>query len=148
MTNSKQISAVVAFSIVASFAISQSLTRRAGHPPPAGPMQIPHSPPKFCDPLPGLTTQQATNFTLGQAQFQVIDGPADGLATSGPGFSEFDLRCREEKRWQGTAGCFDSTIRGILPPATQAIPSGKPYRLAPGGAGAGEVRRPALLTSS
>jgi hypothetical protein len=70
---------VVAFSIVASFAISQTVTHRAGHPPSAGPMQTPHSPPKFGDPVSELTTQQATNFTLGQAQFRVIDGPADGL---------------------------------------------------------------------
>jgi hypothetical protein len=79
MRQNYKISALVAFSLVAGFAISQTVTQRAGHPPPAGPMQTPHSPAKFGDPLPGLTTQQATNFTLGQAQFRVIDGPADGL---------------------------------------------------------------------
>ena len=106
-------------SAVASFAISQNVTHRAGHPPLAGPMQTPHSPPKFGDPLSGLTTQQATNFTLGQAQFRVIDGPADGL---GPIFNAQSCNACHTQPYvngivtTGGASAITETRAGMLNP--------------------------------
>jgi len=70
---------VVGLCILASFAMSQNLNRRSGHPPTIIQKRLPHTPTQFGDPLPGLTAEQTTNFTLGQAEFQVFDGPADGL---------------------------------------------------------------------
>jgi len=79
MKQTSKVVAVLGFSFVASLATSQTLPRRAGHPPRIGQKQLPHTPAQFGDPLPGLTTDQTTNFTVGQAQFQTPDGIADGL---------------------------------------------------------------------
>ena len=53
--------------------------QRSNHPPAVTTPKVPSSPAQFGDPLPGLSTTEGTNFAVGQAQFQVFDGPADGL---------------------------------------------------------------------
>ena len=76
---SQQVMAVAGLCLTASLAISQSLPGRSGHPPVTGPARFPHTPPQFGDPLYGLTTAQSTSFTVGQAQFEKVDGASDGL---------------------------------------------------------------------
>jgi CxxC motif-containing protein (DUF1111 family) len=79
MRGAYKVSAVVGLCIIATFATTQTLTRRPNHPPALGSFRFPHPQPQFGDPLPGLTTDQTTNFTIGEAQFQVVDGLPDGL---------------------------------------------------------------------
>jgi CxxC motif-containing protein (DUF1111 family) len=52
---------------------------RPNHPPAVNAALAPSKSSQFGNPLPGLSATQAANFTVGQAQFQVFDGPADGL---------------------------------------------------------------------
>src|ERR1700686_1177175 len=56
-----------------------SVAAHANHPPAVSAAKLSANPPQFGDPLPGLPSNQAMAFTVGQAQFQVTDGPADGL---------------------------------------------------------------------
>jgi CxxC motif-containing protein (DUF1111 family) len=58
---------------------SVSLVSRPNHPPTINSLKVPCIPTQFGDPLPGLSSQEAVKFTIGQAQFRVVDGPADGL---------------------------------------------------------------------
>ncbi len=59
--------------------VAQTLRPRPGHPPAISSIQQPHTPPQFGDPLNGLTTQQVTDFFLGQAQFNEPESVSDGL---------------------------------------------------------------------
>jgi CxxC motif-containing protein (DUF1111 family) len=107
------------FSVVASTAISQTTGARVGHPPAMGPMKFPHAPVDFGDPLPGLSTQQTADFTLGREEFQVVDGPADGL---GPVFNAQSCNaCHTQPVVNGTvtpggASAFTETRAGKLNP--------------------------------
>jgi len=56
-----------------------SALARPNHPPSVSAAKTGGNPANFGDPLAGLTSAQAINFTVGQAQFGVADGPADGL---------------------------------------------------------------------
>ena len=59
---------------------SRLTTRRPGHPPAIRSIQRPHTPNyQFGDPIPGLTDQQALDFSLGQAQFNGPEDVEDGL---------------------------------------------------------------------
>ena len=59
---------------------SRLATRRPGHPPAISSIQRPHTPNYiFGDPIPGLTNQEAVDFTKGQAQFNGPEDVADGL---------------------------------------------------------------------
>ena len=59
---------------------SRLTARRPGHPPAISSIQQPHTPNYlFGDPIPGLTKQQALDFSNGQAQFNGPEGVADGL---------------------------------------------------------------------
>jgi CxxC motif-containing protein (DUF1111 family) len=60
-------------------ALTTSAAGRPNHPPSVSGAKHGGNPSQFGDPLPGLTDSQAMNFTVGQAQFATIDGPADGL---------------------------------------------------------------------
>jgi CxxC motif-containing protein (DUF1111 family) len=107
------------FSVVASTAISQNAGSRPGHPAAISAMKFPHTPADFGDPLPGLSTQQTANFTLGQAQFQVVDGPADGL---GPIFNAQSCNACHTQPYangavtSGGASAFTETRAGTLNP--------------------------------
>jgi CxxC motif-containing protein (DUF1111 family) len=85
--------------------------QRPNHPP-AVPTPGPVSgPTQFGSPLPGLSTTEATNFAVGQAQFQVFDGPADGL---GPIFNA-----------QSCVACHTQPVTSSTPSITpQAGPFG------------------------
>ena len=59
---------------------SRLTARRPGHPPAISSIQRPHTPNyQFGDPIPGLTDQQALDFSLGQAQFNGPEDVEDGL---------------------------------------------------------------------
>jgi CxxC motif-containing protein (DUF1111 family) len=58
---------------------SLQLVSHPNHPPSVSAIIQPNNPPQFGDPIQGLTSTEGMNFTVGQAQFQVFDGPADGL---------------------------------------------------------------------
>jgi CxxC motif-containing protein (DUF1111 family) len=53
--------------------------QRAGHPPAIGSIKKPRTPTSYGDPLPGLTAAEATRFSLGLAQFDSAETPAEGL---------------------------------------------------------------------
>lgn len=52
---------------------------RPNHPPAITSIKKPRTPTSFGDPLPGLSSTEATRFTLGLAQFDSAEGIADGL---------------------------------------------------------------------
>jgi CxxC motif-containing protein (DUF1111 family) len=56
-----------------------SAVARPNHPPAVSAAKPGGNPANFGDPLTGLTGAQAMSFTVGQAQFGVVDGPANGL---------------------------------------------------------------------
>ena len=58
---------------------AQGQQARPNHPPAVATIVTPKNPTQFGNPLPGLTSTEEMNFTAGQAQFKVFDGPADGL---------------------------------------------------------------------
>jgi CxxC motif-containing protein (DUF1111 family) len=106
------------------------------HPPTVSAVKRPGNPAKFGDPLPGLTSSQATNFTFGQAQFAVVDGPADGL---GPIFNAQSCNaCHSqplvnnvitnggasavtETRFGNSSGVFDLLHQASLNPSVQDV---------------------------
>jgi CxxC motif-containing protein (DUF1111 family) len=97
MKQNFKIISVIGFCLVASYAVAQ----RSGHPAAVSSMQFGHTPSQFGDPLPGLTADQVTAFTVGQAQFQVVDGPADGL---GPVFNaQSCVACHTQPMVNGVA---------------------------------------------
>jgi CxxC motif-containing protein (DUF1111 family) len=117
-----------------------SAATRPNHPPAVSAAKLPGNPPQFGDPLPGLTSNQAMAFTVGQAQFQVTDGPADGL---GPIFNAQSCNaCHTqplvnnavtsggasavtETRFGSSAGVFDLLHQGSLNPSVQdVVPNG------------------------
>ena len=70
---------IVILALAGTLVTSSGQQARPNHPPAVTKMKIASSPTIFGDPLPGLSTTETSNFTVGQAQFQVFDGPADGL---------------------------------------------------------------------
>jgi CxxC motif-containing protein (DUF1111 family) len=113
-----------------------SAAAHANHPPAVSAAQLSGNPPQFGDPLPGLTSNQAMAFTVGQAQFQVTDGPADGL---GPIFNAQSCNaCHTqplvnsavttggasavtETRFGNSAGVFDLLHQASLNPSVQDV---------------------------
>jgi CxxC motif-containing protein (DUF1111 family) len=76
----KRLLLVLAGLIAAGTLLSQSTVGiRPNHPPAVRAAIQPQTPTVFGDPLPGLNSTASMNFTVGKAQFQVFDGPADGL---------------------------------------------------------------------
>jgi CxxC motif-containing protein (DUF1111 family) len=100
------------------------------HSEPPSPATNPHHPGPgpaptptitgFGNPLPGLTTDELLKFSAGKAQFQVIDGPAEGL---GPLFNA-----------QSCFACH--TQPATLAPSTTSGVSSNPQVTTPGGASA------------
>jgi CxxC motif-containing protein (DUF1111 family) len=106
------------------------------HPPLISAVRRPGDPVKFGDPLPGLTSSQATSFTVGQAQFTVVDGPSDGL---GPIFNAQSCNaCHSqpmvqnvltnggasavtETRFGNSSGVFDLLHQASLNPSVQDV---------------------------
>jgi CxxC motif-containing protein (DUF1111 family) len=113
-----------------------SAAARPNHPPSVSTAKRCGNPPDFGDPLPGLTSEQAMNFTAGQAQFGVVDGPADGL---GPIFNAQSCNaCHTqplinntvtnggasavtETRFGNSAGIFDLLHQASLNPSVQDV---------------------------
>jgi CxxC motif-containing protein (DUF1111 family) len=99
--------------------------QRPNHPPAVTTPKAPSNPAQFGDPLPGLSTAEGTNFTVGQAQFEVFDGPADGL---GPIFNaQSCVACHTQPSTSTTPtvtppnGSNPGVVSGITPGGASAI---------------------------
>jgi CxxC motif-containing protein (DUF1111 family) len=113
-----------------------SAVARPNHPPAVSVAKPGGNPANFGDPLTGLTGAQAMSFTVGQAQFGVVDGPANGL---GPIFNAQSCNaCHTqpmvnnaitnggasavtETRFGNAAGVFDLLHQASLNPSVQDV---------------------------
>jgi CxxC motif-containing protein (DUF1111 family) len=127
--------AVVGFCFAATLGVAQNFPHR-GHPAFPGPTPPANTPPQFGDPLCGLTSSQTTSFMVGQAQFQVVDGPADGLGPifngqscsachtqplSGNAIAVGGASAITETRFGNSSGVFDLLHQASLNPSVQDL---------------------------
>jgi hypothetical protein len=119
------------FSFMATIGVTA--LARPNHPP----IPVPSPTPTlsgFGLPLPGLRANQAASFAAGQAQFKVVDGPADGLGPIFNGQSCFQCHTQPdnngvgipggasavtETRFGTSSGVFDLLHQASLNPSVQ-----------------------------
>ena len=70
---------LIVLGLLSAFDLTAQTPRRPDHPPQINEMRTPHVPTQFGDPLPGLNAAETTSFTVGQAQFKVVDAISAGL---------------------------------------------------------------------